>query len=133
MGDLRMKGSFDLGQVVGPAGPAGPQGPPGPQGPAGGAGWGSGYKLVSANSYDISVGDTVSGGIKSNTITVKRTITNSMLIPVLRRTGWLNVSGMEWMNNVAGDRRLKVEFLNTTAGTHSGLATIHVLEFVKVG
>lgn len=146
----------DLGNVMGPTGPAGAngitptigangnwyiggtdtgkpsRGATGPQGPAGGTGWGTGYKLMSANSYDVSVRDVMAGGIKSNTITIRRTIPNSMLVPVLRRTGWLNVSGVEWANDTTGDRRLKVEFLNTTTGTHTGIATIQVLEFVKV-
>lgn len=89
------------------------------------------YKLVSANSYSVNCPKLQPGAETHVTITIRRTIQNTMLIPVLKSTGWCTVSNMSWFNEPSGDRQLQVNFLNVSSSAHSTVANIYVLEFLK--
>lgn len=89
------------------------------------------YKLVSANSYSVNCPKLQPGAETHVTITIRRTIQNTMLIPVLKSTGWCTVSNMSWFNEPSGDRQLEVNFLNVSPSAHSTVANICVLEFLK--
>lgn len=89
------------------------------------------YKLVSANSYSVNCPKLQPGAETHVTITIRRTIQNTMLIPVLKSTGWCTVSNMSWFNEPSGDRQLAVNFLNVSSSAHSTVANICVLKFLK--
>lgn len=71
------------------------------------------------------------GTEKVISITIKRHVNNTMLIPTIRSTGYLNIREMEWGPENPGDRVLKLTFLNPTTIPHSCTARIFVLEFMK--
>lgn len=89
------------------------------------------YKLVSANSYSVNCPKLQPGAETHVTITIRRTIQNTMLIPVLKSMGWCTISSMTWFNEPAGDRPLQVNFLNTSSSAHSTVGHIVVLEFIQ--
>lgn len=89
------------------------------------------YKLVSATDYAVNCPKLNPGDQTHVTITVKRTIPNSILIPVVKSMGWCVISSMTWFSEPAGDRPLQVNFLNTSSSAHSTTGHIVVLEFIK--
>lgn len=56
------------------------------------------YKLVSANSYSVNCPKLQPGAETHVTITIQ----NTMLIPVLKSTGWCTVSNMSGFNEPSG-------------------------------
>lgn len=88
------------------------------------------YKLISTRDYAVNCPRLNPGDETHVTVTVKRTIQNSMLIPVVKSMGWCIISSMTWFNEPAGDRPLQVNFLNTSSSAHSTVGHIVVLEFI---
>lgn len=89
------------------------------------------YKLISARDYAVNCPKLNPGDETHVTITVKRTIQNSMLIPVVKSMGWCTITDVSWFSEPAGDRPLQVRFLNTSSSAHSTVGHIVVLEFIK--